>query len=164
MHDNAQTREDKEAAYFELLMRNQKIIWYLCQRYSRGNRDLGRDLMQEVYLLLWLRLDEERPRVPEWLWVWWQVRAVLSSAMRGERVKLARYDDLMKEPLVDDDDFTSLFEEMEEFLTVDEACMLDMRRSGYTTGEIAFEFGISRNAVYKRMENIINKIRRGYGK
>ena len=42
--------------------------------------------------------------------------------------------------------------------------LMQMRLDGYDAAEIAQALGIERNTVYQRVNRIINKLRKAYGK
>ena len=53
----------KYSRWQSVVKRHQKQIWAACRRYARDDEATLRDLVQEVCLVLWLKIDRLRPNV-----------------------------------------------------------------------------------------------------
>ena len=60
-------------------------------------------------------------------------------------------------------DYAESIDDLMVSLTDEEERMMRMRLEGYDAQEIADEFKTERNAVYVRINRIINKLRKRYG-
>ena len=70
--------------FAEMMERHKCLIRRLCVRYSEGDEQLCRDLMQEVAVGMWLRYSEREWKVwsgAQRAWVYWQTRHFASHAV-----------------------------------------------------------------------------------
>ena len=69
---------NRQSAYTELLQRHHAMVWRMCWVAARGDRARCNDLVQEVSIVLWLRMDALRADASpgeERSWVYWQCRS-----------------------------------------------------------------------------------------
>ena len=45
-------------AYNAFLLRHREAVWQMCWKFAKGNRATCEDMVQEVWIALWLRFDQ----------------------------------------------------------------------------------------------------------
>lgn len=150
------------------MQRHRKTVWRTCCRFARNNKDMSRDMVQEVFLALWLHYDQLRTDANVWqqrAWVWRTTRSVLVSLYRKQRPESVSLDSIGEELTADTAvDYSEHIDDLMSRLGDEERRLMQMRLDGYDAAEIAQALGIERNAVYQRVNRIINKLRKAYGK
>lgn len=156
---------NRQSAYTELLQRHHAMVWRMCWVAARGDRARCNDLVQEVSIVLWLRIDALRADASageERSWVYWQCRSSLDLLRRRQKPSLLPLTALMEETLADDNS-SQQKEEIEHlmaFLTADDQRLVRLYLDGYHADEIAAIMSLSRDAVYQRLHRAIAKARR----
>ena len=154
--------------YEAFMLRHRVTVWRACCRFAHNDKELARDLVQEVYLALWLRFDQLEAGDNPWqqrVWVWRATRSVLVDLYRKRKpatVPLDTVRDLSDHSAAAE--MAELIDDLMSRLDDEERRMLQMRLDGYDATEIGRALGIERNAVYQRMNRIINKLRKEYGR
>ena len=112
--------------------------------------------------MLWLKFDTMTGR-SEWqqrVWVRRVTRSVLVDLYRKKSPDLEPVTEEMAESVAtEESDVAERIDDLFSFLTPDEQHLMRMRLEGYTTEEIAASFNIEQNAVYQRVNRIMNKLR-----
>lgn len=152
--------------YKSFMRRHQKAVWHVCYDFAHGNIPRCEDMVQEVWIMLWLKFDAMTSR-SEWqqrVWVRRVTRSVLVDLYRKSRFDpLSDTSDLSElTDLSDESDSQDLAERIDELfaaLSPDEQRLMRMRLDGYSADEIAAELKIETNAVYQRVNKIMNKLR-----
>lgn len=161
-------RKSTYADYEAFMLRHRTTVWRACCRFARNNKELARDLVQEVYLAMWIRYDQLGDRANAWqqrAWVWRTARSVLVDLYRKREPDTVPLDSLDEEHLADTTvDYARHINDMMGLLGDEERRLLQMRLDGYDAAEIAQALGIERNNVYQRMNRIINKLKKEYGR
>lgn len=156
------------ADYEAFMLRHRATVWRACCRFARNNKELARDLVQEVYLAIWLRYDQLDDGANAWkqrAWVWRTARSVLVDLYRKREPDTVPLDSLDEKQLADTTmDYARHINDMMGLLGDEERRLLQMRLDGYDAAEIAQALGIERNNVYQRMNRIINKLKKEYGR
>lgn len=156
------------ADYEAFMLRHRDTVWRACCRFARNNKELARDLVQEVYLAIWLRYDQLDDGANAWkqrAWVWRTARSVLVDLYRKREPDTVPLDSLDEKQLADTTvDYARHINDMMGLLGDEERRLLQMRLDGYDAAEIAQALGIERNNVYQRMNRIINKLKKEYGR
>ena len=115
--------------------------------------------------MLWLKFDTMTGR-SEWqqrVWVRRVTRSVLVDLYRKKRHELEPFTEEMAESVaIEDIDVAERIDDLFSALTPDEQRLMRMRLEGYSAEEIAAELKIEANAVYQRVNRIMNKMRK-YG-
>ena len=174
-------------AYKSFMRRHHKTVWRVCHDFAHGDIQRCEDMVQEVWIMVWLRFDRMTSSLE------WQQRAWVRKVTRGVLVDLYRKSRL--DPLSDTSDLSDLsdlsdtsdnadvaerIDELFAALTPEEQRLMRMRLDGYSAEEIAAELKIephpegepstaesktnaARNAVYQRVNRIMNKLRRRNG-
>lgn len=156
---------NRQCAYTELLQRHHAMLWRMCWFAARGDRARCNDLVQEISIVLWLRLDALRADASpgeERSWVYWQCRSSLDLLRRRQKPSLLPLSALMEETLAADNP-SQQKEEIEHlmaFLTADDQRLVRLYLDGYHADEIAAIMSLSRDAVYQRLHRAIAKARR----
>lgn len=156
---------NRQSAYTELLQRHHAMLWRMCWFAARGDRARCNDLVQEISIVLWLRLDALRADASpgeERSWVYWQCRSSLDLLRRRQKPSLLPLTALMEETLAADNP-SQQKEEIEHlmaFLTADDQRLVRLYLDGYHADEIAAIMSLSRDAVYQRLHRAIAKARR----
>ena len=148
------------------MRRHQQTVWRVCYDFARGDIPRCEDMVQEVWIMLWLKFDTMTSRTErqQRVWVRRVTRSVLVDLYRRERDNpLSDKSDLsdlsdLSDPS-DSRDFAERIDDLFAVLTPDEQRLMRMRLDGYSAEEIATEFGIVPNAVYQRVNRIMNKLR-----
>lgn len=141
------------------------MVWRMCWKCARGDRERCRDLVQDVSLALWLHFDNLRPDATpgeESAWVRWQTRNTLDHQMRRHRVETVALTADHAECLAAADTQRNKedLEEMMVLLNPDEQRMMRLQLEGYQADEIANLMGLNRNTVYQRMHRAVGKMRK----
>lgn len=145
------------------MRRHREAVWHVCWKYAKGNRMKCEDMVQEVWIVLWLRFDELNEEYNEWqqrVWVKRITRSVLVDLYRRSEPKAEQLTPVLIQTMPDTT--INLAEDIDELLAMlpaKEERLMRMRLEGYDATEIADEFGINRNAVYQRVNKIMNKLR-----
>lgn len=155
---------DRNEAYTELLLRHRNMIWRMCWVRSCGNRELCRDLVQEVSIALWLHFRDllpEASRAEERAWVYWITRTAINHQLRKPSVETMLLTPDQEENLSDGSSLRDKedIEDMLASLSPDEQRMLRLRMEGYKADEIASILEMNRDAVYQRMHRAVAKVR-----
>ena len=164
MADRSRQQYDAYCAFIE---RHRETVWRICYRFAKGNRAACEDMVQEVWIALWLRFDQLKTNAPELMQRAWLKRITQSvlvvlyrrSGPDPERLTPTLFNTLPDSPV----DYAESIDDLMSTLSSDEERMMRMRLKGYDAQEIADEFGMERNAVYVRINRIITKLRRRYG-
>ena len=164
MADRSRQQYDAYCAFIE---RHRETVWRICYRFAKGNRAACEDMVQEVWIALWLRFDQLKTNAPELMQRAWLKRITQSvlvvlyrrSGPDPERLTPTLFNTLPDSPV----DYAESIDDLMSTLSSDEERMMRMRLEGYDAQEIADEFGMERNAVYVRINRIITKLRRRYG-
>jgi RNA polymerase sigma factor (sigma-70 family) len=159
MADRSRQQYDAYCAFIE---RHRETVWRTCYRFAKGNRAACEDMVQEVWIMLWLKFDTMTSRT-EWqqrVWVRRVTRSVLVDLYRREHPPLEPITAEMEETVAaESSDVAERIDDLFAALTPDEQRLMRMRLDGYSAEEIATEFGIVPNAVYQRVNRIMNKLR-----
>lgn len=156
------------ADYEAFMQRHRKTVWRACCRFAHNDRELCRDMVQEVFLAMWLHYDQLSADANPWqqrAWVWRTTRSVLVDLYRRQEPESVPLDSIAEEQLADTAvDYSERIDDLMSGLGDEERRLMQMRLDGYDAAEIALALGINRNAVYQRVNRIINKLRKAYGK
>lgn len=148
------------------MQRHRKTVWHACCRFAHNDRELCRDMVQEVFLVMWLHYDQLNADANEWqqrAWVWRTTRSVLVNLYRKQEPASVSLDSIGEEQMADTSaDYSERIEDLMSRLGDEERRLMQMRLDGYDANEIAQALGINRNAVYQRVNRIINKLRKAY--
>ena len=148
--------------YKSFMRRHQTTVWRVCYDFARGDIPRCEDMVQEVWIMLCLKFDTMTSRT-EWqqrVWVRRVTRSVLVDLYRREHPPLEPITAEMEEALAaESSDVAERIDELLAALTPDEQRLMRMRLDGYNAAEIAAEFKIETNAVYQRVNRIMNKLR-----
>ena len=155
-------------AYRAFMMRHHKVVWRVCYDFALGDEQRCKDMVQEVWIMVWLKFDQLREDYGEWMqraWLRKVTRNVLVSLYRRDIGNpLTEASNLSNETDLTDESYNlDIFERIDELLAVlnpDERHLMQMRLDGYNAEEIAEEFNIEPNAVYQRVNRIMTKLRR----
>lgn len=150
-------------AYNAFLLRHREAVWHVCWKFAKGNREACEDMVQEVWIALWLRFDELNESYNEWqqrTWVKRITRSVLVDLYRRAEPEGERLTPVLIQTMPDTT--INLAEDIDDLLAMlpeEEERLMRLRLEGYDAQEIADKFGIDRNAVYQRVNRIMNKLR-----
>lgn len=154
-------------AYNAFLLRHREAVWQMCWKFAKGNRAACEDMVQEVWIALWLRFDQLKTNAPELMqraWLKRVTQSVLVDLYRRSEPESERLTPALVNTLPDTHvDYAESIDDLMSSLSNDEEHLMRMRLAGYDAQEIADEFKIERNAVYVRINRIITKLRRRYG-
>lgn len=154
-------------AYNAFLLRHREAVWQMCWKFAKGNRAACEDMVQEVWIALWLRFDQLKTNAPELMqraWLKRVTQSVLVDLYRRAESESERLTPALVNTLPDTHvDYAESIDDLMSSLSNDEERLMRMRLAGYDAQEIADEFKIERNAVYVRINRIITKLRRRYG-
>lgn len=141
------------------------MIWRMCWLHAWGNWDRCCDLEQEVAIALWLHFDTLRPNVTpeeERAWVRWQSRNVIDHQLRKNRIstQLLTPEMAASIPAENEQELCEELDDLMSSLSPDEQRMMRLQLEGYRADEIAELMGLQRDAVYKRLQRSVLKMRR----
>ena len=149
------------------MVRHREAVWRVCWRYAKGDRARCENMVQEVWITLWLKFDDLKTDVTEWeqrAWVKRITRSVLVDLYRRSDPEPERLTPMLINTLPDTRvNYAESIDDLLATLTDEEERMMRMRLEGYDAHEIADEFKMERNTVYVRINRIITKLRRRYG-
>lgn len=153
----------KYSRWQSVVKRHQKQIWAACRRYARDDEATLRDLVQEVCLVLWLKIDRLRPNVSageERLWVLFQTR----TALRLCRKKYITREECLEMVSIDlvnscRREESETLDELVAWLPEADRQLVDLYRQGYPVAEIAGQLGIAPASVRTRMHRIVKKLK-----
>lgn len=148
--------------YKSFMRRHQKTVWRVCYDYAHSDIPRCEDMVQEVWIMLWLKFDTMTGR-SEWqqrVWVRRVTRSVLVDLYRKKSPDLELVSEEMAESVAtEESDVAERIDDLFSVLTPDEQRLMRMRLEGYTAEEIASSLNIEQNAVYQRVNRIMNKLR-----
>lgn len=148
--------------YKSFMRRHQEAVWRVCYDYARGDIPRCEDMVQEVWIMLWLKFDTMTSHT-EWqqrVWVRRVTRSVLVDLYRKKHPDLEPVtEEMIAYVSSKESDVAECIDDLFSTLTPDEQRLMTMRLEGYTTEEIAASFNIEQNAVYQRVNRIMNKLR-----
>jgi len=149
------------------MRQHRETVWRVCWHYAHSDVDRCRDMVQEVWLSMWLRFDqlrEDSSRQQQRRWVYRTTRSVLVDLYRRDRVDYEPLDQHdTRQWAASGSDYAEQIDDLMSHLADDERRLLQMRLDGYDAAEIAGMLQINPNAVYQRINRIIKKLRRYYG-
>ena len=153
--------------YCAFIQRHRETVWRACYRFAKGNRMACEDMVQEVWISLWMKFDQLKTEASEREQRAWMKRitqSVLVDLYRRAEPESERLTPAIINMLPDSCvNYAESIDDLMAALTDDEERMMRMRLEGYDAQEIADEFKMERNAVYVRINRIITKLRRRYG-
>lgn len=153
--------------YGDFMRRHRETVWLVCWSYAKCDRVQCEDMVQEVWMALWLRFDQLNTHLSEReqrAWLKRVARSVIVDLYRRSEPEAERLTPALAATLpAVGIDYAESIEELMSALTPDEQHMMRMRLEGYDAQEIADEFKMKRGAVYVRINRIITKLRRRYG-
>jgi len=148
--------------YKSFMRRHQQTVWRVCYDFAHGDIPRCEDMVQEVWIMLWLKFDTMTSRM-EWqqrVWVRRVTRSVLVDLYRREHPPLEPItDEIVEAVAAESSDVAERIDDLFAVLTPDEQRLMRMRLEGYSTEEIAAELKIETNAIYQRVNRIMNKLR-----
>lgn len=155
---------NRNEAYTELLLRHKNMIWRMCWVRSGGNRELCRDLVQEVSIALWLHFKDlipEASRGEERAWVYWVTRTAINHQLRKPSIETMLLTPDQADCLSDGASMRDKedIDDLLASLSPDEQRMMRLRMEGYKTEEIASILELNRDTVYQRMHRAVVKVR-----
>lgn len=157
----------RHAEYEAFILHHREAVWQVCWRFAKGNRARCEDMVQEVWIALWLRFDQLNRSYNEWqqrAWVKRVTRSVLVDLYRRSDPEPEELTPVLATTLPDTRiDYAEDIDDLLALLPVDDEKLMRMNLEGFDAQEIAAEFGIERNAVYQRVYRIIRKLRNLYG-
>lgn len=157
------TRQQYET-YTRLLARHRKTIWAVCWNRAGGNEERFRDLVQEVSMRLWLRLDGLRPEASpqaERIWVELTARSVLHDLTRKKQTETVPLGEEHLDTLAAPPQEQSwLKEELLRCVDPGDRPMLSLRMEGYRNDDIAVRLGMSPRTVRRRMKRLLRQLER----
>lgn len=164
MADECRQRYD---AYCAFIRRHRETVWHTCYRFAKGNRVACEDMVQEVWIALWLRFDQLKTDAPELMqraWLKRLTKSVLVDLYRRSEPDADRLTPVLIQTMPDTT--INLAEDIDDLLVLlpeEEERLMRMRLEGYDAQEIADALGIERNAVYQRVNRIMTKLRNHHG-
>lgn len=148
--------------YKSFMRRHQEAVWRVCYNFARGDIPRCEDMVQEVWIMLWLKFDTMTSHT-EWqqrVWVRRVTHSVLVDLYRKKHPDLEPVtEEMVAYVSSKESDVAECIDDLFSTLTPDEQRLMTMRLEGYTTEEIAASFNIEQNAVYQRVNRIMNKLR-----
>lgn len=148
--------------YKAFMRRHHTVVWRVCYDFAHGDIPRCEDMVQEVWIMLWLKFDTMTAH-SEWqqrVWVRKVTHNVLVDLYRHEHPTLEPITAEMEETIAaESSDVAESIDDFLSCLTPDEQHLMRMRLDGHTTEEIATEFGIEQNAIYQRVNRIMKKLR-----
>ncbi len=148
--------------YKSFMRRHQEAVWRVCYDYARGDIPRCEDMVQEVWIMVWLKFDSMTSHT-EWqqrVWVRRVTHSVLVDLYRKKHPDLEPVtEEMVAYVSSKESDVAECIDDLFSTLTPDEQRLMTMRLEGYTTEEIAASFNIEQNAVYQRVNRIMNKLR-----
>ena len=161
------------------MWRHQEAVWRVCYDFAHGDIPRCEDMVQEVWIMLWLKFDTMNSQ-SEWqqrVWVRRVTRNVLVDLYRKKYPDLEPVTEEMAESVAtEESDVAERIDNLFSVLTPDEQRLMRMRLEGYSAEEIAAGLKIephpkgelstdesrtnaAKNAVYQRVNRIMNKLR-----
>ena len=154
---------DKEARYTAIVKRCEKAIRAMCRVRAKGDSDRCDDLVQDVLLSLWEHIDSLRIGATirqENAWAMWHTRTVLDHLHRKPVVPTEPIsDDIADTVAVEDSSEKDVLQDIMADLDEQDRELVQMFIDGYDGEEIAERMGVSRDAVYKRKQRLLKKLR-----
>ncbi len=148
--------------YKSFMRRHHEAVWRVCYDYARGDIPRCEDMVQEVWIMVWLKFDTMTSHT-EWqqrVWVRRVTHSVLVDLYRKKHPDLEPVtEEMVAYVSSKESDVAECIDDLFSALTPDEQRLMTMRLEGYTTEEIAASFNIEQNAVYQRVNRIMNKLR-----
>lgn len=159
----------RHAAYCAFMRRHRETVWRVCWRFARRGRGghadrLARaeDMAQEVWILLWLKFDQLKSEYTERQqrrWLQRLTESVLIDLYRNADA-LVRLDDIADGDVRAPKDYAESLYDLLAALPPDEERLFRLRLEGYDAAEIASLTGLSRDAIYKRMNRTMQKLKK----
>lgn len=154
----------REDSYQELLKRHGWLVWRRCWLRARGDRERCRDLMQEVFVGLWLRFDTLRPgstAAEERAWVRWVTRSVLDHQGRRQQAETVALTPDMEDAMAapEDGDLREQLDDCMAALSDEDRHLMQLQLDGYRADEIAEQLGVARDVVYQRIHRAVARMR-----
>ncbi len=154
--------EDK-TRYTDLVSRYGRAIRSLCRVRARGDNDRCDDLVQDVMLSLWEHFGKLRSDAlpqEERAWVMWHTRTVLDHLHRKPVVPTEPLSHEMADTIANDElSESEILQGLMADLDENDRQFIQMYLDGYSGEEIAEQMGVSRDAVYKRKQRLLARMR-----
>lgn len=156
--------DDRQTRYYALIKRYKGLVYGVCRRRAGTNIALAEDLLQEVWMWLWIHIDELRRNchpLQERAWIYWRARSVTDFAMR--RWKSEQEMNCSEAELsADDEDYNGhreLLRTMIAELDERDRQTMELYLQGYRYSEIAQISSSTEAAVNKRMQRIVARMK-----
>lgn len=153
-------KDERLKRFNEVTERHRWTIYKVCHHYGRISRVPEEDLLQEVLLELWLKLDRMTDAVNVRVEAGW-VRTVAHN-VAANYVKAEKSREMLRHGWHSDDaaaeDAMHLVDEMIAQLDSTDSAIMRLDLEGYSDAEIAAVTGLSAGAVSMRIHRIKNKL------
>lgn len=161
--------DEIEKMYGKLLEDFGAHIRRFCIRRSK-NYDDADDLMQEIFIAIWLAMPAFRPDITKAQtnkWLHRLMASVYIKHLRHRQQVLPMPTELLPEPQDDAPDY-SLLDELVAELPDDDRTIVDELRQGFNPADVAMIHGLTVGAIFTRMSRIKDRLitiyNKNYGK
>lgn len=106
-------------AYCTFIERHRETVWRVCYRFAKGNRTACEDMVQEVWIALWLRFDQLRTDAPELMqraWLKRLTKSVLVDLYRRSGPEAERLMPVLMQTMPDTT--INLYEDIDDLLAL----------------------------------------------
>lgn len=144
-----------------VLEKHKDTIWGICFQHFHNDSLLCREMIQDVNIAIWSRIDSYPHTLSERLqrhWVTVLTKQVVNNSLRRRRMMLTV--DLkndISEPVVTIDGTGEIYEVMRTSLTLEEQLLAQQLIDGYSVNELADAYGVSTSAIRKRIDKLREK-------
>ena len=161
------SRNDTEAAFNAMLLRNKALIWHVCSDYSLGRAWKIEDCMQEVIYNLWRYFGTFEGRSSEKTWIYRVATNTMLMLRRKDNRSpiLERIDSQAKVNAmpdeVRDENYQHLLQ-LIDTLPEDNSMIIRAHLDGFTYKEIAVMTNLTESAVAMRISRIKKQLKEMY--
>lgn len=152
--------------YTHLIEQHKKEIWTVCWHYCHGDIERCRDMMQDVALVLWTRINllrDDATPLQMRKWVILNSRSVARNLIRKHKIDTTSITNAMADYLAEDDSNAQVSETLQElivWLNPDDKRFLNNYLHGYRRNELSAKYNITPNSVSRRMQRIVEKLKK----
>lgn len=148
-----------QESFNELILRYRRLIFHVCNRYSRDGLTAD-DLLQETTIALWQRREKlfsitSPPKQAAWIWQVARNRCIDLQRRTPQPVHIV---DEFDKPL-DDNTLHDELQELIELLDEPDRTIAKMHLQGYEYKEIGHKIGLTKDNVGIRLMRIKDKLK-----
>lgn len=158
---NADGKYSVDDLFLAVSKKYKDTVRKVCFRYLHDDADLCREMIQEVNIALWNKLDLFPHTASEFVqrrWVTTLAKQVVTNSLRRRKKLVAVRQEFLEAPSATIDGTGDIYDVMRTSLTLEEQWIAHHLVIGYSINELASAYDISPSAMRKRIDKLRAKL------